>query len=197
MPLTSFMEIRYFCIWGCVTNSGSYWAVIWLNVHLNWEVLHLLVTLRLPPCLCYVFIQCCGSRSGIGWFLTPGFGIRDGKKVRSRFQDDKFEHPGSYFWELCISFWLKILKFFDADPDSGSCQPWIRDSGWKKVGSRILDPGCAINIRIGNTVFITIFFFLRNNKLISFFLLFLWASGSGSVFILTVLIYYYPTRGQP
>jgi hypothetical protein len=29
-----------------------------------------------------------------------------------------------------------ILKFFDANPDPGSCQPWIRDPGWKKS-----DPG--------------------------------------------------------
>jgi hypothetical protein len=33
---------------------------------------------------------------------------------------------------------LKMLKFFDADPDTGSCQPWIRDGkksdpGWKKT----------------------------------------------------------------
>jgi hypothetical protein len=33
-------------------------------------------------------------------------------------------------------FGLKILKFFDVDPDLGSCRPWIRDPGWKKS-----DPG--------------------------------------------------------
>jgi hypothetical protein len=29
-------------------------------------------------------------------------------------------------------FGLKILKFFDADQDKGSCQHWIRNSGYKK-----------------------------------------------------------------
>jgi hypothetical protein len=33
-------------------------------------------------------------------------------------------------------FGLKILNFFDSDPDPGSCQPWIRDGK-----SRIRDPG--------------------------------------------------------
>ncbi len=28
-------------------------------------------------------------------------------------------------------FWVKIHKFFDADPDPGSFRPWIRDPGWK------------------------------------------------------------------
>jgi hypothetical protein len=44
------------------------------------------------------------------------------------------EQPGSYFLELRKPFfWVKILKFFDADP------------GWEKVGSGIRDkhPGSA------------------------------------------------------
>jgi hypothetical protein len=45
----------------------------------------------------------------------PGSWIRD-------------EHPESSFENLVSVFWEKnILKFFDANPDSGSCQPWIRD----------------------------------------------------------------------
>ncbi len=35
--------------------------------------------------------------------------------------------PGSYFGELRNHFWVKILKFFDADP------------GWEKIGSGIRD----------------------------------------------------------
>jgi hypothetical protein len=44
---------------------------------------------------------------------------------------------------------LKILKFFDADPDLGSCQPWIRDpgSGMEKIGSGILDVGKTSRVR--------------------------------------------------
>jgi hypothetical protein len=38
-----------------------------------------------------------------------------------------------------ISFLLKIPKFFVADPDPGSCQPWIRNLGRKKMGSGIRD----------------------------------------------------------
>jgi hypothetical protein len=39
------------------------------------------------------------------------------------------EHPRSYFRELRLIFGLKILKFFDADPDPGSgiLWSWIRD----------------------------------------------------------------------
>jgi hypothetical protein len=40
--------------------------------------------------------------------------------------------PDLIFENLVSVFVIKILTFFDADPDSGSCQPWIRDQGWKK-----------------------------------------------------------------
>jgi hypothetical protein len=33
-------------------------------------------------------------------------------------------------------FWVKILKFFDADPGPGSFRPWILDPGWENS-----DPG--------------------------------------------------------
>jgi hypothetical protein len=48
-----------------------------------------------------------------------------GKKIKMRIQD---EHPGSYFRELRNNFWVKILKYFDADADPGSgiFLPWIR-----------------------------------------------------------------------
>ncbi len=38
-------------------------------------------------------------------------------------------------------FGLKILNFFYVGPDPGSCQPCIRDPGWKRS-----DPGYGINI---------------------------------------------------
>jgi hypothetical protein len=47
-------------------------------------------------------------------------------KIRIRIRD---EQPGSYFRELRTIFWVKILKFFDADPGSGM----------EKFGSRIRD----------------------------------------------------------
>jgi hypothetical protein len=57
---------------------------------------------------------------------ASGSGIRD-------------EQPGSYFLVLRNHFFgffgVKILKFFDADPGSGMEKVWIRDPGWKKVGS--------------------------------------------------------------
>jgi hypothetical protein len=53
------------------------------------------------------------------------------------------EQPGSYFLELRNHFfwffWVKILKFFDADPGSG--METVRNRDGKK-----LDPGSAINI---------------------------------------------------
>ncbi len=58
---------------------------------------------------------------------ASGSGIRD-------------EQPGSYFLELRNHFlWVKIFKFFDADPGSGMETVRIRDG--KKS-----DPGSGINI---------------------------------------------------
>jgi hypothetical protein len=37
-------------------------------------------------------------------------------------------------------FWLKILKFFDADPGSEMEKIRIRDLGWEKFGSGINIP---------------------------------------------------------
>jgi hypothetical protein len=62
-----------------------------------------------------------------GAFMTPGFGIRDGKKIRIEIRN---KHFGSYFQEMSNNFWglklkIKILKFFVArcffipDPVSG------------------------------------------------------------------------------
>jgi hypothetical protein len=68
---------------------------------------------------------------------ASGSGIRD-------------EQLGSYFLKLRNHFFgflgVKILKFFDADPRSGTETGRIRDPGWKKVGSGIGDLGFGINI---------------------------------------------------
>jgi hypothetical protein len=85
--------------------------------------------------------QCCGSGSGTqdqgsGAFLTPipGSGM---EKVQSQGIRD----PGWRSRILLVSFFgLKILKLFDADPDPGSCQPWIRD---EKNWIRDKHPGSA------------------------------------------------------
>jgi hypothetical protein len=85
---------------------------------------------------------------GLGTFLTPGSGIRDGRKSASG-SGIRDEQPGSYFLELKNHFFaffgVKIHKFFDEDPGSGMEKVRIRDPGWKKVGSRIRDkhPGSA------------------------------------------------------
>jgi hypothetical protein len=80
--------------------------------------------------------------------LTPGSGIRDGRKSASG-SGIRDEQPGSYFLELRNHFFgflgVKILKFFDEDPGSGMETVRIRDPGWKKVGSWIQNkhPGSA------------------------------------------------------
>jgi hypothetical protein len=67
---------------------------------------------------------------GLGAFLTPGSGIRDGRKSASG-SGIRDEQPGSYFLELrnhFIAFLrVKILKFFDEDPGSGMEKSRIRD----------------------------------------------------------------------
>jgi hypothetical protein len=74
-------------------------------------------------------------------FLTPGSGIRDGRKSASG-SGIRDEQPGSYFLELRNHFFaffgVKILKFFE-------------DPGWRQFGSGIRDgkksdPESGINI---------------------------------------------------
>jgi hypothetical protein len=72
---------------------------------------------------------------GLDAFLTPGSGIRDGRKSASG-SGIRDEQPGSYFLEL------RNHKFFDEDPG---------DPGWRQFGSGIRDekksdPGSGINI---------------------------------------------------
>ncbi len=79
---------------------------------------------------------------GLGAFLTPGSGIRDGRKSASG-SGIRDEQPGSYFLELRNHFFaffgVKILKFFDEDLGSGDGDSSDPGSGMGK--SRIRDPG--------------------------------------------------------
>jgi hypothetical protein len=87
------------------------------------------------------FCSVADSDPGSGAFLTPGSGIRDGRKSASG-SWIRDEQPGSYFLELrnhFFGFEVKILNFFDADPGSGMETVRIRDPGWKKGGSEIRD----------------------------------------------------------
>jgi hypothetical protein len=68
---------------------------------------------------------------GSGAFLTPGSWM--GKKIKIRIRD---ENPESYFRRHRNNFLLKIVKFFDADPEI--FLPWIRDG--KKSGIREKPP---------------------------------------------------------
>jgi hypothetical protein len=66
----------------------------------------------------YRYVRYSVADPGSGAFLPPGSGM--GKKSGSgiRIRD---EPPGSYFRELKKTmFWVKILKFFDVVPGSGS-----------------------------------------------------------------------------
>jgi hypothetical protein len=89
--------------------------------------------------------------------LTPGSGIRDGRKLASG-SGIRDEQPGSYFLELRNHFFaffgVKILTFFDEDPGSGMETVRIRGPGWKKVGSGIRDkhPGSATLLQGKSTV---------------------------------------------
>ncbi len=80
------------------------------------------------------------------WPLDPGSGSEMGK-IQSR--DPGLKSQIFFSRTLHQFFGLQILKFFDADPDPWSFQPWIRDPGWKKTGSGIRDkpPGSATLVR--------------------------------------------------
>ncbi len=70
------------------------------------------------------------------WIWDPGSGM--GKKSRS---GSGMNIPDHISESLETIFWLKILKFCDADPDPGfrSLWSWIRDPRWKNS-----DPGSGI-----------------------------------------------------
>jgi hypothetical protein len=66
---------------------------------------------------------------GSGAFLTPGSGFRDGKKFQILIRD--------YFLKV------KLLKFFDVDPDPVSGIFSTRDG---KIRIRIRNTGCKISV---------------------------------------------------
>jgi hypothetical protein len=67
--------------------------------------------------------RCCGFESEIRLlfyaFLTLGSGIRVGKKIRIRDLGSGMNIPDYISEGLETIFWLKILKFFDVDPEPG------------------------------------------------------------------------------
>jgi hypothetical protein len=88
--------------------------------------------------LCYpvYHLQCCGS--GIRC-LFDRF-IRDPECVKIRIRD---ENPDHFSESLVTIFWVKIPKFFDADPGFGIFL--TLDPGWEKFvsGIRHKHPGSA------------------------------------------------------
>jgi hypothetical protein len=68
-----------------------------------------------------------------------------GKKIKIQIQD---ELPGSYFLgeSLETIFWVKILKFFGADPDPGSGNLFDSGSGMEKIRIQDGKPRSGINI---------------------------------------------------
>ncbi len=67
-----------------------------------------------------------------GAFSTPGSGMGTGKKSGSGSGMNKPDHISESFETI---FWVKILKFFNADPGSGMEKTRIRD---KHLGSATL-----------------------------------------------------------
>jgi hypothetical protein len=63
-----------------------------------------------------------GIQDPVPYFF--GSGIRDGKNP---VPGSVMNIPDIFFEDLVAGFWVKNTEFFDADPDLGSCQPWIRD----------------------------------------------------------------------
>ncbi len=63
---------------------------------------------------------------GSGAFLTPGSGIRGPEwvKIRIRIRDENPDHISECLETI---LWVKIFKFFEADPE------------WNKLGSGIRD----------------------------------------------------------
>jgi hypothetical protein len=91
----------------CGTGNPTYFPQVCLIISFS---------LPLP---CNLENQCRGSGSGIRYIFVlsdPRIRIWDPGWGKIRIRD---EHPGSYFRELRNIFWVKILKFFASDPDSG------------------------------------------------------------------------------
>jgi hypothetical protein len=71
---------------------------------------------------------------GFGAFLTSRSGM--GKKSGS---GSGMNNPDHVSESLETIFWVKIPKFFYADPGSGKETSQIRNQGWRKLGSGIKD----------------------------------------------------------
>jgi hypothetical protein len=71
-----------------------------------------------------------GSDAFFGPDLDLGSGM---EKIQIRDQGSGMNIPEN----LISVFWVKKHKFFEADPDPGSCQPWIWDPG---SGINVPDP---------------------------------------------------------
>jgi len=100
-------------------GSGSATLVVPACITASVVELKLFFTVPVPT------FQCCGSGSGIRCLFDPWIRDPGWVEVSIRIRD---EQPGSYFLELRNHFfWVKILKFFDADP------------GWRPFGSGIRD----------------------------------------------------------
>jgi hypothetical protein len=77
------------------------------------------------------FFQCCGSGSGIRCLFEPW--IRDTEWVKNQDPDPEsgMNIPDYISESVETIFGLKILKFFDADPNPGSGIVLNLDPGWK------------------------------------------------------------------
>jgi hypothetical protein len=73
------------------------------------------------------FYQCCGSGSGIRRLFDPW--IRDPVCVKYPGSGSGMNNPDHISESLDTIFWVKILKFFDADPGSEMENIRIRDLG--------------------------------------------------------------------
>jgi hypothetical protein len=64
--------------------------------------------------------------------------------------EEQRNNPDHISESLDTIFWVKILKFFEADPESGIRDGKNSDHGWKKFGSRIRykHPGSATLVDI-------------------------------------------------
>ncbi len=78
---------------------------------------------------------------GSGAFLTPGSGIRDRKKSRARIRD-RGCLSRILFLRIHFNYYqyfgLKLLKFFDADPDSQNC--FTTPGGLRQINTCCQDP---------------------------------------------------------
>ncbi len=111
----------------CPPGSGSGFRIrILLRIHWHDGILTPVFRIRIRD-------------PGLGAFLTPGSGIRDGRKSASG-SGIRDEQPGSYFLELRNHFFAFIgLKYLNS-------LMRIRDPGWRQFGagmekSRIRDLG--------------------------------------------------------